>query len=163
MWIRKKSMRKNLTSEVMLRILSISDLKSRDCVIRSLSMPSISCCTRPHVFISFARLKIKFNSPSVAGEWWRQVNKTQRISAKIDRFRFRLIRLLICSKIQQLTFKLRGHEQHFSSTRSKQMLQFFRSKFYLWPHICRIFHPRAAKRCDNLWNYVGIKYNQIWT
>ena len=46
---------------------------------------------------------------------------------------------------------------------SKKILQFFRSKFYLWPHICRIFHPRTAKCWDNLWNYVRIKYNQRWT
>ena len=29
----------------------------RNCKIRSLSMSSISCCTRPHLFTSFARLK----------------------------------------------------------------------------------------------------------
>ena len=38
-----------------------SDCESRDFKLRFLSMRSISCCTRPHVFTSFARLKKKFN------------------------------------------------------------------------------------------------------
>ena len=33
----------------------------RECNIRFLSMRSVSCCTGPHVFTSFARLKKKFN------------------------------------------------------------------------------------------------------
>ena len=50
-------------------------------------MRSISCCTKPHIFTSFALLKKRSTSSnffSVAGKWWRKVNKTQRISAKID-------------------------------------------------------------------------------
>ena len=43
---------------------------------------------------------------------------------------------------KNIYIKLRDHERHFSTTRSKKMLQFFGSIFYLWPHICRIFHPR---------------------
>ena len=34
----------------------LSDWKLRDFKIRSLDIPSINCCTRPHVFISFAWL-----------------------------------------------------------------------------------------------------------
>ena len=72
----------------------LSDWKLHNCKIRSLSMPSISCCLKPHVFISFAQLKKK-----VQLAWtffWLlanddvKVNKTQKISAKIDRFRTRL-------------------------------------------------------------------------
>ena len=44
----------------LLRLFSIKR-ESRDNKIRSLSMPSISCCTSPHVFTSFARLKKRFN------------------------------------------------------------------------------------------------------
>ena len=66
----------------------LSDWKSRDCKIRSLSMPSTSYCTRPHVFTSFARLKKKLNwleffFPSLANDNVK-VNKTQRISAEIS-------------------------------------------------------------------------------
>ena len=50
-------------------------------------MPSISYCTRPHVFTSFPRLKNKFNQlefffQSLANDD-AKVNKTQRISAEI--------------------------------------------------------------------------------
>ena len=63
------------------------ECESRDCKIRSLSMRSISCCTRPHVFTSFARLKKKFNwlelfFQSLANDDVK-VNKPQRISTKI--------------------------------------------------------------------------------
>ena len=42
----------------------------------TLSMRSISSCTRPHVFISFARLNkssASLNFFSVAGKWWRGI------------------------------------------------------------------------------------------
>ena len=55
-----------------------------DCKITSLSMSSISCCTRPHVFTSFPRLKLFFQS--LANDDIK-VNKTHRISAKTDKFR----------------------------------------------------------------------------
>ena len=41
--------------------------------------------------------------------------------------------------------KLRDHEQQFSSISSKKMLQFFRSKLYLWLHIYSIFHWSLAR------------------
>ena len=63
------------------------DWKSRYCEIRPLSMRSIICCTRRHVFTSFARLKKTSTSlnffQSLANDDVK-VNKTQRISDKID-------------------------------------------------------------------------------
>ena len=50
-----------------------SACKSRDCKIRSLSMRSISYCTRPHVFTSFARLKEKFNWLELFFSGWRMM------------------------------------------------------------------------------------------
>ena len=63
----------------------LSDGKSQDSNM-SLSMPSIGFCTRPHVFILFAGWKTWTFYQSPANDDVK-VNKTQRISAKIDRFR----------------------------------------------------------------------------
>ena len=52
--------------------------KSRSCRIKCLNMRSISSCTRPPVFTSFARLKKVQLADDV------KVNKTQGASAKID-------------------------------------------------------------------------------
>ena len=46
---------------------------------------------------------------------------------------------------EKYTLMLMGHKHHFSSTRSKKTLQFLYSKFYLWPHIYRIFHWSLAR------------------
>ena len=78
---------------LVLRLSPLSGWKSCYCMIRSLSMSTINCCTRPHIFTSFARqkkklnrLKKKFNNlelffQSLANDN-AKVNKTQRTSAK---------------------------------------------------------------------------------
>ena len=60
--------------------------QSRYCKIRSLTMRNISCCTIPHVFTSFARLKKSLTSLNVfllLANVDVKVNKTQRIFTKI--------------------------------------------------------------------------------
>ena len=77
----------------------------RDCKIRSLSILSISCCTRPHVFISLARLE---KLVQLAWTFFQsfanddvKVSKTQKFSAKTDRFRTRLTVWILMQLISQ--------------------------------------------------------------
>ena len=92
-------------------------------------MPSIKYWTRPHVFLSFAWLKknnqLAWTFSSVAGEWWCQSNKTQKISATINRFRTRLTVWILMQLILKSETKRKFRTCFGTNLKRKSMVNFF--------------------------------------
>ena len=69
----KNSCSKNFSIDPVKGATPFSKCESRDCKTRSLSRRSIICCTRPHVFTLFARLRKKINWIELFFSLWRMM------------------------------------------------------------------------------------------
>ena len=98
--------------------------------------------------------------------WWELVwtqydDKRFKETFRISRDTFKYILSEIWVNIEkqhnaEAPIKLRGHVQHFSSTRSKKMLQVFCSKLYPWCHrqkLLQNFYNKQEENWNRNWKY----------